>query len=123
MKTLILALALVSLTGAQARPVPSFDPAGKWTYSTADDSGQAATGTMEITGKPGAYTGTIQGGGDPFVIKDVFTSPNGAAIFANMPDGGIAVIKMWKEADGSVKGSWVPVRGMIPATLTRSAAQ
>ena len=123
MRTLVLALALTSLAGAQARPVTTFDPAGKWTFSTVDEKGAAISGTMEITGKPGTYTGTIAGGGDqPLQITEVFTSSTGAVLLANLPDG-IAFIKMSKEPDGKIKCNWSPVRDMTPATLTRSAGQ
>ena len=78
---------------------------------------------MTITGKPGAYTGTIQGEGDPIPITDVFTSPGGMVLFATLPDGSVAVIKVWTGADGKVKCTWGPLRGVIPATVTRAAGQ
>ena len=120
MRTLALALALVSLTGAQARPVTTFDPAGKWTYSTLDDEGAPITGTVDITGSPGAYTGTIATGPDRVLqINDVLTSANAAVVLANLPNGGVAVIKMWKEADGTIQGGWGPIRSVIPAKVSR----
>jgi len=124
MRTLVLALALASITAAQSRSVPAFDPVGKWAYSTQDDGGNAISGTMEITGKPGAYAGTIVGGGDqPLTISDVFTSPSGMVVFANLPDGSVAVIKVRQDADGKLQAGWGPLRNVIPATLTRSAKQ
>lgn len=122
MRTLVLALALVSLAGAQApRPVTTFDPAGKWTYSTLDDEGAPISGTMEITGKPGAYSGTIVSGTNPpLQINDVLTSTNGAVVLANLPNGGVAVIKMWQDADGKLQCGWGPIRSVIPATLARA---
>jgi hypothetical protein len=123
MRTLILALALASMSAAQPKPATTFDPVGKYTYSTVNEDGAAVSGTMVITGKPGAYTGTIQGDGDALPITDVFTSPSGMAIFANLPDGNVAVIKVWKEADGKLKCTWGPLRGVIPATVTRAAGQ
>ena len=123
MRTLVLALALASIAGAQARPapVPGFDPAGKWTFSTVDENGAPISGTMEITGKPGAYTGTIMGGGDrPLQITEVFTSPTGAVIFADLPDGGVAVIKVWTDASGKIQCGWGPIRQVVPATVARA---
>jgi hypothetical protein len=123
MRTLILALALVSMSAAQPRPATTFDPVGKWTYSTVNEEGAAISGTMTITGKPGAYTGTIQGEGDPLPITDVFTSPSGMALFATLPDGSVAVVKVETGADGKLKCVWGPLRGVIPATVTRAAGQ
>jgi hypothetical protein len=121
MRTLILAVAFATLAAAQPRPTPAFDPVGKWTYSTLDDSGAAISGTMEIAGKPGAYTGSIAGGGDhPLPIKDVFTSPSGMVIFADLPDGTVAVIKVWQETDGKIQAGWGPLHNVIPATVARA---
>ena len=121
MKTLVLALALLSLTGAQARPSAMFDPAGKWTFSTADDSGASMSGTMEITGRPGAYTGTIVNGTNPpLPINDVLTSATGAVILANPPDGGVVVIKVWQTADGKIQCGWGQIRNVLTATVTRA---
>ena len=120
MRSLVLALALVSLAGAQARPAATFDPLGKWTYSTLDDQGAPVAGTMEITGRPGAYTGTIVTGPNRTLqINDVLTSESAMVVLANLPDGGVAVIKVWKGADGTLQGGWGPVRSVIPATITR----
>jgi hypothetical protein len=121
MRTLVLALALVSITAAQPRSVTTFDPTGKWTYSTQDDQGAAISGTMEITGKPGAYTGSIVSGPERTLqISDVLTSPNGMVVLANLPDGGVAVIKVWQDADGKIQGGWGPIRSVIPATVARA---
>jgi hypothetical protein len=121
MRTLVLALALASIAGAQPRPATAFDPAGKWTYSTQDENGNPISGTMDITGTPGAYSGTIVGGGDqPLQITGVYTSSSGAVVLANLPDGATAFIKISKEADGKIKCNWAPVPSLVPATLTRS---
>jgi hypothetical protein len=120
MRTLVLALALASITAAQPRSVTTFDPLGKWTYSTVDDSGTPISGTMEITGKPGAYAGTIVSGPDRTLqINDVLTSPNAMVVFANLPDGAVAVIKVWQDADGKIQAGWGPIRSVIPATVAR----
>jgi len=125
MKTLVLGLALAAAVSyAQARPVSQFDPAGKWTFSTLDDQGAPLSGTMEITGKPGAYTGTITSAPDRVLqINDVVTSANAAVVLADLPDGGVAVIKIWKGADGKIQCGWGPIRNVIAATLTRSGGQ
>jgi len=120
MRNFLLAAALAaSVTGSvQTRPPAMFDPVGKWTYATRDDAGAAITGTMEISGKPGAYVGTLNSGPERTLqISDVLTSPNGMVIMANLPDGGVAVIKVWKDAAGKLQAGWGPIRTVIPATV------
>lgn len=122
MRNLVLAMALgASVSGtAQTRPA-AFDPAGKWTYTTRDDAGAPIAGTMEISGKPGAYVGTLVSGPDRTLqISDVLTSPNGMVVIANLPDGGVAVIKVWKDAAGKLQAGWGPIRSVIPATVERA---
>ena len=94
---------------------------GKWTYATRDDAGAAITGTMEISGKPGAYTGTLNSGPERTLqVSDVLTSPTGMVVMANLPDGGVAVIKVWKDAAGKLQAGWGPIRAVIPATVERT---
>jgi len=124
MRHLLFATLLVTFaaTGVQPRQAASFNPVGKWTYSTKDDEGTAISGTMEITGKAGVYTGTIVSGpGRELKISDVLTSPNGMVVIADLPDGaGVAVVKVWKTADGKFGGGWGPIRSVIPATVERA---
>lgn len=123
MRNLLLALALgASVSGSiQTRPQAAFDPVGKWTYATRDDAGAPITGTMDISGKPGAYQGTLGSIPDRMLqIGDVLTSPNGMVVIANLPDGGVAVIKVWKDAAGKLQAGWGPIRAVIPATVERS---
>lgn len=124
MRNLLLAVALaatVSDVAFQAKPPAAFDPVGKWTYSTHDDSGTPISGTMEITGGPGTYTGTIASAPDRVLqISDVMTSPTGMIVIANIPDGGVAVIKVWKDETGKLQAGWGPIRAVIPATVERS---
>ena len=123
MRHLLFATVLVTFaaTGVQPRQAASFDPVGKWTYSTHDDQGAPISGTMEIAGKPGAYSGTIVSGpGRELKISDVLTSPNGMIIVADLPDGGVAVVKVWKDADGKLGAGWGPIRNVIPATVERA---
>jgi len=123
MRTLVLGFALASaIAYAQPRPVTAFDPVGKWTYSTRDDEGVAISGTMEIAGTPGAYTGTIASAPDRVLqVSEVLTSPNGMVVLADLPNnGGVAVIKVWKGADGKLQGGWGPIRSVIPATVEKA---
>jgi hypothetical protein len=121
MKTLVLAAVLTALA-VQPRSNPAFDPAGKWTFSTLDDQGAAISGTMDIAGRPGAYTGTITSGPDrTLTITGLFTSPTGMIVLADLPDnGGVAVIKVSQGADGTLQAGWGPIRNVIPATVARA---
>jgi hypothetical protein len=124
MKNLLLAIALAATVADmsyQAKRPAAFDPTGKWTYATHDDSGAAISGTMEITGTPGTYGGTIASAPDRVLqISDVMTSPTGMIVLANIPDGGVAVIKVWKDAAGNLQAGWGPIRNVIPATVERA---
>jgi hypothetical protein len=123
MRTLLLAttLALAIGGGMQSRPAAGLDPAGKWTYSTRDEQGSTVSGTMTISGKPGAYTGTISvGEGQGLPITDVLVSSSGMVMLATLQDGGTAMIRITKKADGTLDSGWAPVRNMIPATIERA---
>ncbi len=123
MRNLVLAAALAaSVSGYLQPPQPaSFDPVGKWTYSTRDEAGAPITGTMEISGKPGAYQGTVGSSPDQMLaVTDVMTSPSGMVVLANLPDGGVAVIKVVKDAAGKLQAGWGPIRSVIPATVERA---
>ena len=122
MRHLLLATTLAVSGTAWMQPPQSatFDPVGRWTYSTRDDAGAAISGTMEIAGKSGAYTGTLNSGPERTLqISEVLTSPNGMIILANLPDGGVAVVKVWRTADGKFEAGWGPIRNVIPATVER----
>ena len=123
MRNLVLAAALAaSVTRTvQPRPPAAFNPVGKWTYATRDDAGAAITGTMEITGRPGAFQGTLTSAPDRTLqIADVLTSPSGMVVIANLPDGGVAVVKVWTDAAGKLQAGWGPIRTVIPATVERA---
>lgn len=123
MRNLLLATALVATTAgwAQPRPSASFDPAGKWSYTTTDDTGAPIAGTLTIAGKPGAFTGTVSNGqGRELPVTEVLTSPTGMVVLADLPDGGLAVIRVFRGADGKLLGSWGPIRAMIPATVEKA---
>jgi hypothetical protein len=123
MRNLLLAITLV-IAGAgwtQPKPTTTFDPAGKWTYASQDEQGSQASGTMTITGKPGAYGGTITTGqNQELPITDVFTAANGMVILASLPDGATAVVKVTTKPDGKLEAGWAAVRNVIPATVERA---
>ena len=124
MRHLLLATTLFAAGAGwmQSSPAAAFDAAGKWTYTSLDEQGVQVSGTMTITGKPGAYTGTITPaqGDENLPITDVFTSSNGMVVLANLPDGAIAVVKITRKADGSFEAGWAPVRNVIAAKVERA---
>jgi len=121
MRALVLGLALASLATYAQPAAKNFDPVGKWTYSTRDDNGAAISGSMEIAGSPGSYTGTIVSGPERKIpITEVMTSPNGMIVLANIDNGGVAVIKVWKGPDGKLQAGWGAVREVINATVERA---
>ena len=123
MRLFVLGLVLASaMSYARAqRPAAAFDPAGKWSYSSHDEKGAPISGTMEISGTAGAYTGTIINGADRIPITEVLTSSTGMVALATLPNnGGTAVIKVWKGPDGKLQGGWGLVTELIPATIERT---
>ena len=121
----ILAGSLLAMLLIPAVPQPAasgLDPAGKWTFSTKDEDGTSLNGTMEITGHPGSYKGTanIAGMDQALPITDVATAGNMFIMLATTGDGGTAVVKIWKSADGKVQGTWGPLKQMMPVTLEKT---
>ncbi|MGH2398871.1 MAG: hypothetical protein ACRDF6_03420, partial [bacterium] len=88
-------LLLVSAAELQKSGPDYIDPAGKWTYSTKSETGDPATGTLEITGTPGAYAGKIiSSEGREITIVDVLTSPKSIVIVAELPEGGAVPVTL-----------------------------
>ncbi len=114
-------LCLVSVVSMWQADRGAIDPLGKWTFSTATEDGTPTTGTIEVTGKPGAYTGRITtSAGGILPIQDVMTSRNAMVIFAELPDGGgTAVVKITRAAD-AFSAYWGALRGTIPAKIERA---
>ena len=115
-------LAVVLVPVAPQPAAPSLDPAGKWTFSTHGEDGAALTGTMEIRGDAGKYSGeiTVAGMDQKLPITDVASSSANAFIVLATTDDGAAVIKVWKNADGKLQSSWGPVKQIIPAVVERA---
>jgi hypothetical protein len=116
-------LCLVSLvTLWQGGGAKNIDPVGKWTFSTTNEEGNPTTGTIEISGKPGAYTGRITTSqGTTLQIGDVLSSSNVVLMLADLPDGnGTAVVKIIRSATGVYSGQWGALRGTIPARVERA---
>jgi len=123
MRSILVGMVVAMTIVPAVRPpqAPTLDPAGKWIFSTHDEDGTAIGGTMELTGQPGSYHGTIaiQGIDDKLPVTDVATSTNSVIVLATLPDGGAAVIKIWKGTDGKLQSLWGPVKQIIPATVEK----
>jgi|SRR5438552_1768203 len=102
-----------------ASPVP-LDPVGTWSFTTTMSDGQPITGTFQISGKPGAYTGSaVSHDGNTFPIREVFTSPNGLILTADLGNS-LAFIRISKDASGKFAGNWGEVTSQIPITAERA---
>jgi hypothetical protein len=113
---------LLSLVGLWQGDAKNIDPVGKWNFSTTNEEGTPTTGSIEITGKPGAYTGRITTSqGTTLQVGDVLTSPDVVLLLADLPDGaGTAVVKISKSSTGTYSGHWGALRGTIPAKVERA---
>ena len=119
MKGFALAVVALAVLSQQAAAPPSIDPVGKWTFATRTQDGQSATGALEITGKPGAYTGqSIMTGSQPLPITDVYTSPNDFILIVQLPSS-FAVAKLTRGADGKFSGAWGEITDTMPITVER----
>jgi len=118
----VVAMLFVPAVRPQQPAASALDPVGKWLFSTHDEDGTAIGGTMELTGKPGSYRGVIavRGTDDKLPVTDVATSANSIIVLATTPDGGAAVVKIWKGEDGKLQSLWGPVKQIIPATVERA---
>ena len=84
------AAATVAVT-QKAAPAAVLDPAGTYEFSTVVD-GQAVTGTMTITGAPGAYTGKIVTNMFPEIpVIGAKVEEKTVIATASMPDGELTI--------------------------------
>jgi len=125
MRTLLLGglIAMLLVPAMQLQSIaPGLDPVGKWTFSTHDEDGTAIGGMMEITGEPCKYRGeiTVNGMDQKMPITDITTSATAIVVLATTQDGGAAVVKIWKGADGNLQSMWGPIKQIIPATIERA---
>jgi hypothetical protein len=122
MSRLVSVLCLVSLVSLWQGDAKNIDPVGKWTFSTTNEEGTPTTGTIEISGKPGAYIGRITTSqGTTLQVGDVMTSNNVLLLLADLPDGaGTAVVKIIRSSAGTYSGHWGALRATIPAKVERA---
>ena len=122
MSRLFSLVCLVSLVTLWQGDAKNIDPVGKWNFTTTNEEGTPTTGTIEISGKPGAYTGRISTSqGTTLQVGDVMTSKDVLLLLADLPDGaGTAVVKIIRSSTGTYSGHWGALRAVIPAKVERA---
>jgi hypothetical protein len=97
-------------------PAPAaVNPVGKYEFATSLQ-GQPLTGTLEITGTPGAYAGRITSSAtEPIPITAVTVEGQTMTVAGETPNGTLT-IRMTMAADGTFTGGWT--LGSDGATLT-----
>ena len=122
MSRLFSLVCLVSLVTLWQGDAKNIDPVGKWNFTTTNEEGTPTTGTIEISGKPGAYTGRISTSqGTTLQVGDVMTSKDVLLLLADLPDGaGTAVVKIIRSSTGTYSGHWGALRATIPAKVERA---
>ena len=120
MRTILGTIAIATIVVAGQQSPAHFDPVGKWTYETQNEQGGTITGSMEITGSPGAYKGTIiSSDGAQIPVVEVMTSPKGMMLLGDMADGSV-VVRVLRDSSGTLTATWGPVRPVITAKVTRA---
>jgi hypothetical protein len=76
------------------------------------------TVTVQIIGKPGAYTGQASTPEGILPLRDLATTPTGAIMLYDLPQGAI-VVRLVRDASGNYSGAWGEVGQTIGLTATR----
>jgi len=89
-----------------AAPAPAaLNPVGKYEFTTSLQ-GQTLTGTMEVTGTPGAYAGRITSSAtEPIAITAVTVEGQNMTVTGETPSGTLT-IRMVMAGDGTFTGGW-----------------
>ena len=120
MRTILGTIAVATIVVAGQQSPAHFDPVGKWTYETQNEQGATVTGTMEITGAPGAYKGTIlSSDGATIPVVEVMTSPKGMMLLGDLADGSV-VVRVLRDSAGTLTATWGPVRPVLTAKVSRA---
>ena len=120
MRAIALAALVLGLAVPFAQTTPAMlDPVGKWTFSTVSDTGQPMSGTLEIKGAPGNYTGAaLTSDGNTVPITEVMTSPKAAIMILQLP-ASFVVVKITADGTGKFAGQWGEITQTAPVTMTR----
>lgn len=106
MKRLLAVVLLLWAAACASAPQgpPPFNPAGVFDFQTTVDGGPV-TGSVEITGQPDAYTGTLRTSATPDLpIAGVAVAGNVLVVTADTPDG-VLTLRMTFAGD-DFTGRW-----------------
>jgi hypothetical protein len=114
----VFGLLLIGAVAPAAQPTPDLNPVGKWTVSTVSDEGQPMTVTMDITGKPGAYTGqAVTSLNRTLPLRELATTPTGLVALFDLPQGGI-VVRIVRDGNKFI-GAWGAFEDSFALTAER----
>lgn len=120
MRTILGTIAIATIVVAGQQSPAHFDPVGKWTFETQNEQGATLTGSIDLTGTPGAYKGAIAvSDGTQIPIVEVMTSPRGMLLLGDLPDGSV-VVRVLRDSSGALSATWGPVRPVMPAKVMRA---
>lgn len=115
-----LALGVASLAASPLQSPAPFDPSGKWTITTIDEFGTPVSIGLDISGKPGEYSGQAINGGEVMPLIDLATTPSGMIALFGIRKG-VVMVRMAPGVSGKLVGSWDAItEAMIPLTAERS---
>ena len=113
----VIALLAVSIAPLRPQGPASFDPVGTWKIQTVSDEGLPMSVTVDIMGRPGAYTGTaVTSEGRSLPLRDLATAPSGMIALFDLPQGAI-VVRLVRDPQGKHVGAW----GAVEQTFALSA--
>ena len=112
-------LLLLASSSARAQAPQAVDPVGRWTVSTVSDEGQPMGVTIDITGKPGAYTGqAVTSLNRTLPLRELGTTPIGFVALFDLPQGAI-VVRLVRE-NGKYVGAWGAVEQTFALTAEKA---
>lgn len=115
----VFGLLLAGAVSAPAQTAAPLDPVGKWTVATVADDGQPMTVTMDIAGKPGAYTGqAVTSLNRSLPLRELATTPSGLVALFDLPQGAI-VVRIVREG-GKYTGAWGAVEQTFALTAEKA---
>lgn len=112
-------LLVVAIAPIRTQTPNAVDPVGKWTVSTISDEGQPMGVTIEIAGKPGAYTGqAVTSLNRTLPLRELATTPVGFVALFDLPQGAI-VVRVVRE-NGKYVGAWGAVQQTFALTAEKA---
>jgi hypothetical protein len=119
MRTALFAVLFLALVPSQRPPAPNLN--GTWTFSTFSDDGVPSTGTLEITGGPDNYGGTlVRPDGGRMPISDIAIGTRAIYVSAELPSGGAMFIRVVPGTEpDTLTGAWGAARPMMAVKLAK----